>query len=275
MNQLRKSIPFFIRCFLLLSVTLSITLSFSACRRLPIDPNAPRPERKKADFLIQQLKNNELQYDWFVAKAKAHFEDKKQSIGFSLQIRQQRDSLTWLTVKKVSVEGARLRLTPEKAEVLNHQDNEYSSISFADFSKRLQLPLSLIDLQQLLVGNPIWLDAVEWKADVEGSQHRLRGNYRAANTEIQLFLNGSSFRIEKIEAQVGNTNVVALLSDYKTITENGKSYTPPQKVALIISQPQKGETRLEIRYNDISFEAPSNTKFEIPSHYKIINSLNW
>lgn len=263
------------RFFIFCGLWLSVALSFSACRRQLIDPNAPRPEREKADFLIQQLKNNELQYDWFVAKAKAHFEDKSQSIGFSLQIRQQRDSLTWMTFKKVSVEGARLRLTPEKAEILNHQDNEYSSLSFEEFSKRLQLPLGLRDLQQLLVGNPIWLDSIDWKADVEGLQHRLRGNYRRANTEIQLFLNATSFRIEKIEAQVGNTNVVALLSDYKTITENEKSYTAPEKVELVISQPQKGETRLEIRYNDISFEAPSNTRFEIPSHYKIINSLNW
>lgn len=250
-----------------------LLLLLSACKNRTLRPQTgERPPRKSAEFLLARLKEKQLKYDWFVGKAKAHFENKDNSVGFMLQIRQQRDSLTWLTFKKVSVEGARMLMRPDSIQILNHQDNEYAATDFASFKTRFAMPLDFESLQQVAVGNPIWLDKIEWKANVEGLQYRLHGHNRAASTSIELFLNGSDYLIEKIIAQVGNLQITAEISDYQTVKNeaNNTEYALPHRINLTFESPKDGTVKLNIHYNSISLEPPANVRFEVPEHYKLV-----
>jgi hypothetical protein len=248
-------------------------LLFSACKNRNLSQHTgERPQRKSAEFLVAQLKAKQLKYDWFVGKAKAHFDNKDNSIGFMLQIRQQRDSLTWLTVKKVSVEGARMLFRPDSIQVLNHQENEYAATDFANFKTRFAMPLDFGSIQQVVVGNPIWLDDIAWKANIEGHQHRLHGHNRAASTSIEIFINGSNYNIEKIAAQIGNLSITADISDYETVkdSEKGSEFSLPHRINLTFESPKDGTVKLNIHYNSISLEPPSNVRFEVPEHYKTV-----
>lgn len=254
----------------------AVLLLSTSCRtRRPlITPNNTTPadsaaiserlQRQAVDTLLYHLRRQQLPYEWFVAKAKAHIESPEQSLGFTIQIRQQRDSLTWMTFKKASVEGARLRLMPKSIEIIDRQNNEYTQTDFAFLSSKFNLPLDFVATQQMLTASPFWLDSLQWKAATEDSLHRLDG--RRASLELNYYLQPATYQLQRLSARMGVHSVNIYFADYRPI--NGSTHSIAHEIDIRVESPDAGGSqRLLIQYNDISLLPPDNVRFEVPDHY--------
>lgn len=248
-------------------VLAGLILFFIACRVSQTVANSDRPRRQNARFLVEQLQKRQLHYDWFVAKAKAKYEDKDNNVGFVVQLRQRRDSLIWLTAKKVSVEGARVRISPQKMEILDRQNNEYIQKPFSALASEFKIPLAFGELQEILVGNAIYLDKIDFKSSIDSNQYRLDGQYQQIH--LSLWLNAQTYAIEKIDAVQGNRTITALLEDYQPV--EGSTNVLPHTIDITATTPESGTVRLKLSYQKIDLTAPENVNFEIPEHYQIRN----
>jgi hypothetical protein len=106
----------------------------------------PNLKKKNTAFLLKKLEDNRLDYDWFSAKAKVKFEGQGQNVIFTTILRMKTDSIVWMKVQKISIEGMRVRMDKDKVEVLNRQDNQYILESFESLSKKMPLSLQLKDI---------------------------------------------------------------------------------------------------------------------------------
>ncbi|MFH1319052.1 MAG: DUF4292 domain-containing protein [Bacteroidota bacterium] len=109
-------------------------------------------KRRSTKYLLEQLQNNELNYEWLSAKfsASAIINDKKHSFVARLRIR--KDSAIWVSASlALGIEIARVCITKDSLKFINRLNSTYftGSINYLD-----QLILTDFDiLQSLLTGN--------------------------------------------------------------------------------------------------------------------------
>ncbi len=220
-------------------------------------------EKAAADTLLNHLRRQQLNYTWFVAKAKAQIESPQQNLGFSIQIRQQRDSLTWITLKKASVEGARLRFRPNSIEIIDRQNNEYLQTDFQFLKTEFNLSLDFQALQQIITASPFWLDSLQWKVSTEDGFQRLDG--RRPNLELNYYLHPTTYQLQRLSARIGKQSLNATFANFKVV--EGSNQAIAHEIDIQIESEEAGKGRLLIEYNEISLLPPDNVRFEVPDHY--------
>lgn len=103
---------------------------------------------------------NRINYRTFSAKVDVEYQDgdgKKYDVNAN--IRMYKDSVIWVSVTAIlGIEGLRAYITKDSVKLLNKQDKVYTARSVTFLQEVTELPLSLSSLQDLLVGNPVFLD---------------------------------------------------------------------------------------------------------------------
>lgn len=247
----------------ILLFALCASVAAGACKTTRPDTNAASGDLKKRTpkFLIEQLEKNTLRYDWFAAKAKAQLHTPDEDLGFTADIHLKKDSIIWVAVKKLGFEGLRVRITPERFELLNHLEKQYVSRPFSFLSSQFNLPLDFEGLQNLLVGNPLPLDEQTVRLSTEAGRYVLSQN--RGEVELALHLNSTFFRIEKWTGQLGNNHLVVLLDNYQPAGTSTTLIALDKKLEV-----NGGEMRLDLMFNKVEIDQPAKTAFNIPEHYQ-------
>jgi len=107
------------------------------------------------------IKEKHIGFKTFSAKIDVDFRDaegKKSSV--TAHVRMAKDSLIWVLINgPLGIEGVRALITADSVKVLNKQDKTYSARSVSYLQEVTELPLDLHSLQNLLIGNPVFLDS--------------------------------------------------------------------------------------------------------------------
>ena len=125
----------------------------------------PPVEDAKADSIAfirdnyQQIQNRQIQYHSFSAKTDVDYREtagKKYSV--TVHIRMVKDSVIWLLVNgPLGIEGLRALITSDSVKILDKQNKTYTARSLSYLQEVTALPLDLSSLQNLLIGNAVFL----------------------------------------------------------------------------------------------------------------------
>jgi len=132
----------------LLPLTFLFAFLFS-CKRPPV-ASTPLPPPKPAPERVG-VKN--LEFAYFKSKSKVTYTDASSSQSATLDIRIRRDSIIWLSINKVGIEGARTLITRDSIFILDRLNNELLVYDFPTLSKRFNFPISFNFLQAAVLGN--------------------------------------------------------------------------------------------------------------------------
>ena len=162
--------------------------------------NVAPTEAMLTEALIQQVEQNETQWDWFTAKLNIQPESGMIS-NLGGQIRMQRDSVIWISVTAIlGVEAARIMLTPDSLFVINKLENTYSRESLDKLKMRFGTEVSFSDIQNTLLGNGLWmLGKGEKTRESDESFYRLGNpsNYDLIWVEQQHFRTAKTYHAER------------------------------------------------------------------------------
>ena len=108
------------------------------------------------------LANNRIDYKTFSAKVDVDYrggDDKHYDVNANL--RMHRDSLIWISVNAVfGIEAMRLLINKDSVFLLDKLNKTYLTRSIDYLQEVSGLPLTLSSLQDMLLGNPIFIDSV-------------------------------------------------------------------------------------------------------------------
>lgn len=125
------------------------------------------PDAGHADSLrfihevYERIMQNKIDFNTFSCKVKVDFEgrDGKKS-DFNAFIRLQKDSVMWVSIiAALGIEGFRILVTPDSVKVINKLDKVVQLRSVEYLREVARIPLTFSELQDLLIGNPIYLDS--------------------------------------------------------------------------------------------------------------------
>jgi hypothetical protein len=156
MNNLMHKVKFVGGNFFILGFV--ILLSFSSCKnqkKITLNNGKCILDFKNARTLTTNLKTNELTFIWLKAKLSAEALIDSSNNSFSVSLRMKRDSIIWMSISKLGIEGARVLITKDSVKFTNTLQNKYFTGDYAYISKLLNTELDFEMLQSLLIGNSV------------------------------------------------------------------------------------------------------------------------
>lgn len=214
---------------------------------------------------LQKLNDNKVDFTTFSAKVDVDYrggDDKHYDVNAN--IRMYKDSLIWASVNAVlGIEAMRVLITKDSVFLLDKLNKTYTARSVDYLQEVTSLPLTLSTLQNLLIGNPVFIDSVV--------------SYSSDNAIISLLSIGSAFKnLVTINA---NSNVLmhsklddvdiarsrtADLSydDYET--KKGKLFSTKRRITVA----EKNKLDISLNFKQVEFNEEVNFPFSISRNYK-------
>jgi outer membrane lipoprotein-sorting protein len=117
------------------------------------------------DPVIYKLAANQRDFKTLSARIRMTWNDGEAEQEFNANVRIQKDSLIWMSMGLMGMEGMRLLITRDSVRIINKLANEYSVRDFNFMKTWLTLPVNFGMLQQIIAGGRI---PIEEKAAITG-----------------------------------------------------------------------------------------------------------
>lgn len=255
-------------CFLMIGFVIS--LSLNACKTTKTaTSNFPAPRPQSTKDLTRHLENNKIDVEWLSAKSKVSFKSEVQSQKGTLNIRLRKDSVIWMNVKKLGIEGARILITPDSIYVIDRIHKQYAISDFSLIQEKYHLPADFNSLQNLILGNPLLISGVELTTQIDSTQYHLSSSSDLIPTR-DYWLNGLTKTLTKMIFldYRNNRKVKVELSKYQALDQY-KYFSYFR--SLNMSSPETGDLTIDINISKVEINVPKSIRFEIPEHYTRIN----
>jgi hypothetical protein len=153
MNKKIKNNPVIIFCLLL--------LCFTGCKtkQHPVS-DLPKQTKDKEEIISEfsTPKIIPLNYQWLSYRINLLYKDydsKKEKISASAFFVNKKDSVIYLTISKLGIEGIRVVVTPDSVKFLNHLNSSYYSGDYSFLEKMLGFKVNFYLLQAIFLGEDV------------------------------------------------------------------------------------------------------------------------
>lgn len=239
---------------------ICLTLGCRSSKKLTLEDGAYLSKKDVAAI----IDGHNIDHSWYGIKGKVSISGRGESFSGSYYLRLKRDSIIWGLAKKLSVEGARLLITPEQATTLNRIDKTYTKSSFDALLESMGASMTFAELQELLVGNIIPLDGI-FKLKRDGLVQRAIGHVG----DLKIVYSIDPLTKHIVEAHYSPYPALAIrivMDDYHH--EDGVSYAKNKEVSITLDGKEQVIIRWKIK--DFSLNTPLKTPFKIPLRYERI-----
>lgn len=257
---------------LLCSCRATKTIQTAIVKKDTVNTELASLERARLDSLAfisdnyRQLTAHHIAYTTFSAKMDVDYEDGEgKRLSLNAQLRMYKDSVIWASLTAIlGIEGLRAYITRDSVKLLDKQNKVYVARSVAYLREISELPLDLSSLQELLIGNPVFIDSNFTSYSRGPGTISLRG----VNTFFRLlFTIGEqdkllqSAKFDDLD-EVRNRTSFLLYGDY----DNKTGVPFSLKRNILVSEKKK--LNVEIRYKQYSFNETLSFPFSIPKNYR-------
>lgn len=250
------------RLWILLIVTSALQIGMSGCK-------SRKPKSDCTAYLIDypkdvldQVTENLADYDYLSLRVKANYTQGQNSNGFGMNVKMQKDSFVWVSVTAM-IEVARAYITTDSFKLIDRLNRKYYLGAISDLKQFTGQEMTLSQVQNLLVGNPLYAvdlfkkqndelrnDFLEHQSTGIVNRIQLSGCYRSMSTEFS-----------------SNENTNRINIDYTKFTkEKSIGYIP--NAVNIAAQGNGKKYNLVMEYSSISAEPFQKISFTIPSKYE-------
>lgn len=217
--------------------------------------------------VFQAVEKNRIDFQTFSAKVKVDFEgsDGKKN-DFNAFIRLQKDSALWVSINALlGIEAFRVLITPDSVKVINKLDKVVQLRSVNYLKEITKLPFTFKELQDLIIGNPIYFDdeIVSYKREANGlsvvHMGALFKHLLTLNSDNMIVQHSKLDDVDPLRARTADISY----GDYET--RDGKQFSTFRKITLS----EKSKLDIEMKFKQFDFNVPLNFPFNIPKNYKL------
>lgn len=213
-----------------------------------------------------QLQSRRIQYTTFNAKLDVDYEDGTgQQLNLNAQLRMYKDSLIWVSITAIlGIEGLRAYITKDSVKILDKQNKVYIARSVAYLTEVTALQLDLTSLQDLLIGNPVFLDTTlqayskgNGTISLQGVNSFFRLLFTIAEQEKVLL----STKLDDLDLTRNRTSFLGY-AEYDNRT--GINFSQRRNIAVS----EKKKLNVELRFKQYAFNETLSFPFSIPKNYR-------
>jgi hypothetical protein len=219
-----------------------------------------------AKEIYKKVLTNKIAFKTFSSKVKVDYTGAENSDEATAYVRMQKDSVIWLSLRgALGIEGFRVLITKDSVKVMNllRKTIQLRSISF--LQEMTELPFDFNTLQDLIIGNPVFLDSniVSYKTN--------------ANNELLVLMVGPLFKhlvtldntdFKILHSKLDDIDVIRnrtcdiTFSDYDT--GNGFPFSTGRRISVA----EKSKLDINLDFKQYSFNQSTTFPFTVPKNYK-------
>jgi hypothetical protein len=214
---------------------------------------------------MHRLDSHYISYTTFSAKINVDYQGadgKKYDVNANL--RMYKDSAIWISITAIfGIEGLRAYITKDSVKLLNKQDKVYTARSVSYLQEMTALPLDLASLQDVLIGNPVFVDSniVSYSKTPANISLLILGrffkNLLTLNNDARI----ENSKLDDIDLSRNRTCNLSY-SDY----ENKKGFPFSTKRRITVSEKSNLDIKLDFKQYD--FNETLSFPFSVPKNYK-------
>jgi hypothetical protein len=277
-------LAFFSAATVTIMVTMA-TMTFSSCRSTKkiqtaiskkdtviVEKTVPPDVDPRADSIrfindvYARLQAQRIHFNTFSAKVKVNYEGSDgKDYEFNAFIRIQKDHMIWVSINALlGIEAFRAIITPDSVKVINKLDKIVQLRSVSYLKEVAHLPFDFNTLQELIVGNPIYLDSniIFYNKNDNGisimSVGQLFKNY--------ITLNGNDYTLK--HSKLDDVDVLRARTCDLTYGDYERRDTIRFSTYRKISVAEKSKLDIQLGFKQFNFNEPLSFPFSIPKNYK-------
>ena len=216
--------------------------------------------------IIQKVNARTIDFNTFSARVKVAYEDKEDNGQGTANFRMKKDSIIWISLTgPLNMEGFRALITKDSLVLMNIQQKtvQYRSITY--LQDLVQIPFDFKTLQNLIIGNPVFLD-------------NNVVSYKVKETETLLLMVGQLFKnlltldnnnftvvhskLDDLDAARNRTCDITY-GDYQSV--NGSLFSTKRKITVA----ENNRLNIDMDFKKFEFNPALTYPFNIPKNYKI------
>jgi hypothetical protein len=214
---------------------------------------------------LSKLNSAFINFNTFSAKINVDYQGTDgKKYDFNANLRMYKDSAIWISITAIlGIEAMRAYISKDSVKILNKQDKIYTARSVAYLQEVTALPLDLHSLQEILIGNPVFLDT-----NIV--------SYSRSGTTISLLSQGEFFknlltlneegRIEYSKLDDNDKNRSRTCNLSYTDYENKKGLPFSTKRRITVAE--KSNLDIKLDFKSYEFNETLSFPFTVPKNYK-------
>ena len=224
---------------------------------------------KSVRATFDSIQKKRINFTSFSSKLKVEYrDDKNRSLDFNAFLRMKKDSAIWVSIiAALNIEAYRVIITPDSITIMDKINRTIQRKPLSYLQSITQVPFDYSTLEDLIIGNPVYLD-------------RTIVSYTDQGEKISLATVGASF---KHYLTVGKNDLHLLFSKLddvdmarsRTANLAYTAYLPAGNWMFAsnrsISLSEKNKLDIFLDFKQVDFDKPLAFPFSIPKNYKLIN----
>jgi Domain of unknown function (DUF4292) len=221
---------------------------------------------KLIDEVFQSFKP--ISYTTFSAKIKVdYFTSKGKQPDFIANIRMRKDSIIWISISNdIGIEGFRVLINNDSIRIMDKLANTYQIKPLNSLQDIVQIPFSFSDIQELLIGNPVFFNRDSIAAYSKSEKGYTLLSVGDVFRNLLSINNQYQFEKSKLDDVDVKRNRTADMTYYDYETKTGFLFSTYRE--LFLSQQNKMD--IQLKFKDYKFNDEQSYPFTIPKKFKRI-----
>lgn len=234
----------------------------SSCKRQKItDTTAVSTE-------TTEFKVEEIDFQYFNSRSKITYKDAENNLTATVNIRMKKDSVIWLSISKVGVEGVRSLITQDSIFVVDKLKNDFTAYDFKSLSEKFGFSISFDLMQAAILGNlPMSKKKEKLKLIKEKDFYLLRQNDQQVT--IDNYISADNRKLKKILMVEQPTNN-SLTLDYEDFSMLNNFLFPYSSLISLHYQSSQGYYNTLVTIQHLKAEISDKElkfPFNVPQKY--------
>ncbi len=213
-----------------------------------------------------QLVSNRIEFQTFSAKVNTDYQGSDgKKYDVNVFIRMHKDSLIWISVNgALGIEGMRVLIDKDSVRILNKLDKEYQVRSLSYLQEVAALPLDLSTVQEMIIGNPVFLDSNIVSYFLDGNTISLLSEGQWFRHLISISNNDHLVIHSKLDDVDVLRNRTCFLnySDYEN--KDGRKFSTNRTISVT----EKTKLDVKLNFKQYAFNETLSYPFSVPKNYK-------
>ncbi|WP_132050706.1 DUF4292 domain-containing protein [Pseudocnuella soli] len=231
-----------------------------------VAPVAESDSARQVRQVFRTLDSGRIDFKTFSAKVNVDYRDADgKRYDLNANMRMVRDSALWVSVNAIlGIEALRMLITADSVKVLDKQNKVYTARRIDYLQEVTALPLDLRTVQDLLIGNPVFVDSnvVSFSRSADalslvtlGQWFKTLLNVAAVDFSLQ--------RIKLDDANMSRSRTAELgYSDYESRT--GRRFATKRRITVV----EKKKLDIALDFKQYTFNEEVSFPFSVPKNFK-------
>ncbi|MFL5808965.1 MAG: DUF4292 domain-containing protein [Flavisolibacter sp.] len=215
---------------------------------------------------LQKLNANQIKYKTFSGKVNVDYKggDGK-SYDVNASVRLYKDSAIWISANAIlGIEAMRVLITKDSVKLMNKLQKTYTARSVDYLQEVTALPLNLATLQDLIIGNPVFLDSNIVSYSVADNNITMLSIGQLFKNLITL--NGTDFTLlhSKLDDADISRNRTAELTYNDYEIKKGVPFSTKRRITVA----EKNRLDIKLDFKQYDFNQEVSFPFSVPKNYE-------